>query len=673
MNIKSIDKLHKAENGFALAISLMMIAVFSSIFATYMVMTRTEKQSVGSSKHSFSGFNAAEAGLNMRAEIIKNEFLNFNRPSGTSPANVEACADPTTDGTGDYECTTYTLQGGQTATTYVTEDPTNPTTGQLIPLGEPFAGLTADEYRYTVSSVAVGTKGDTEAQLDLVFKARLVPLFQFGIFFNDDLDIMGGGVINFTGPIHTNGDMYLSHQTTGSYGTNRGSYSGPLSSAGVLYRGVKYQSTCNGYSHNVRVDDLSNFVSLPTCGSSTSTFELSDTQLAPYNGNMVKNVDPVTVPPIASFDAFAVSASGAATFTYWERARLRFVLRLRKTGPAWLRGSPDTTNAATGIEVVNVDGSLNANATAALNDPAVCPGSMVTAGGGGLSVGAKGDWGAIPAYSADDQLRLYRDWNEDPVVNNFVSLLDVDMRSLFDCIHDNQASFMGAIPINSTIDGGMVFFFAVDGPDSTATRNNYGVRYSNGAVLQTTDAADPNPVGLTVVTDQRTIVWGDYNAINATWIPASFLTDTLYFLSDNWVDADSHQTNRWNRRTGPTALNIQAAVLTATQISCGANGIQCTGGLNNDFGGGFIGVFRFNETFYDGPPSWNQQPLFWAGSIVELNQPKHNDSSFGPFNYYSAPARNLNYDVRFNDPANLPPLTPRMVYNKQELFVRDYE
>ena len=43
-----------------------------------------------------------------------------------------------------------------------------------------------------------------------------------------------------------------------------------------------------------------------------------------------------------------------------------------------------------------------------------------------------------------------------------------------------------------------------------------------------------------------------------------------------------------------------------------------------------------------------------------------------PFTYYSAPNRIWQYDERFNDPDQLPPLTPIFVYLRQELFLRDY-
>jgi hypothetical protein len=42
--------------------------------------------------------------------------------------------------------------------------------------------------------------------------------------------------------------------------------------------------------------------------------------------------------------------------------------------------------------------------------------------------------------------------------------------------------------------------------------------------------------------------------------------------------------------------------------------------------------------------------------------------------YYTAPIRDWNYDAAlFEDPELMPPLTPRLVYLRQELFVRKFD
>src|SRR5690606_16529418 len=112
---------------------------------------------------------------------------------------------------------------------YVTEGENNPQ-NIVIPTGEAYAGLTASEYRYTVTSVGEGPTGSKEANLELMFKTRLVPLFQFLLFFNDDLELVEGGHIVLEGPIHSNLDIYYAQQSANWIPDPLSYFKGPVSS-----------------------------------------------------------------------------------------------------------------------------------------------------------------------------------------------------------------------------------------------------------------------------------------------------------------------------------------------------------------------------------------------------------------------------------------------------------
>jgi hypothetical protein len=104
-----------------------------------------------------SGFYAAEAGLNVRGELIRDEFLGYNRPSGTSPDATDPCVGGNL-GSGEMACQTFEFND-RTVSTYVLEDPANndPDDSEraiTVPPGELFAGLSAIQYRYSVFSEA---------------------------------------------------------------------------------------------------------------------------------------------------------------------------------------------------------------------------------------------------------------------------------------------------------------------------------------------------------------------------------------------------------------------------------------------------------------------------------------------------------------------------------------
>ncbi len=624
------------QNGFALLSAMFLIVVMVSLFGAYAIVTRTEQSLVKATRDSATGFNAAEAGLNLRADDIRSVFLDFDRPTGTAPASLDAC-DSGSLGAGDYVCKTYSLQNGHNATTFIQPDAANPIY-TIIPPGEPFAGLKTQEYRYTVTSVGRNDTHSNEAILDLTFKSRLVPLFQFAIFFAEDLEFFNGATMNVSGPVHTNGDIYLSPQDGGA--TN---YSGQITVAGNFFRGQKSQSTCSGYTGTVSVMDPSSYVNMPGCSGSRSQI----TNVTNWHDNIMLGVKPVTLPSPEEMDAFSNGE-------YWQRADVRIALRLTSGG------LPLTTNAADGVEVVDQGGGNISAATNALHNSTLCPGLVSTAGGAGLAVGTQGPG------TGGNQLRLYREYQYDASTNDFQRTLEIDMRALLNCIKLNP-EIIGGKTLDDYTEQGLVFHFTVDGPLSDASQNNYSVRIRNGASLQSNLSGAPAVRGLTIVSDQGLIIWGDYNS--SGWIPAATMSDTLWLLSNSWVDSDSYLTDRYDR--DGSATTVRAALVAGIARTGGANGATGQDHGSDTNGGGVINVFRFNEWFRVGSSSI---PNFtYSGSIVSLGPPRHSQSTWGPFTYYSAPNRIWNYDTQFNNGNNLPPMTPVFVYLRQELFVRSYE
>lgn len=625
-------------SGFALITTMFLIVLFGALFGAYSLFTQTEIELVKSSKFSQSGFNAAEAGLNLRAEEIRGIFDGYEEPVGTSPASIAACDVGTSIGTGDYLCKSYSLSNGHSAVTYVVEEPGNPIQ-RTIPAGEPFAGLSTQEWRYTVTSVGRNKDSSNEAILDLTFQSRAVPLFQFAIFFEEDLEIFNGATMSLDGPLHTNGDLYISPQDGGT-----SQFVGPVSTAGTFYRGQKSQSTCSGYGGTGRISSNGNpaspsYVNMPNCSSSRSVIS----NVSSWNNNVNLAIDRVSVPDVSNLTSFSDG-------DYWQLADLRLVLRLNSSG------NPVTTNAPTGVEVVGTNGVTDTSATTSLHH-STCTG-LISQGASTYSVGTRGP-------SDSSKLRLYREYQSNSTMNNYQRTFEVDMRALLNCIHRFPA-IMGSRGLNDTTQKGLVFFFAIDGPNSAVSQNNYSVRLRNGAALQSNVSGAATVEGLTVVTDQGLVVWGNYNTTG--WIPAALIGDTLWLLSNSWVDADSTLTDAYDRDGNATSVN--AAVLSGIKRTGNANGTPGQDHGADSNGGGAINVFRFNEWFRSGSGT----PDFtYVGSIASLGQPQKSNSTWGPFTYYSAPNRVWSYDERFNDPDNLPPMTPVFVYLRQELFVRDYD
>ncbi len=596
-----------SERGIVLVSTLLLLVTFLALFGAYQLSSNLDTATTKYSKDTATGFYAAEAGLNLRAETIRQVFVGFNRPTGTSPTSTSPCVGGN-QGTLDFQCTTIT-QNNRNVKSYVVEEPGNPIL-LTIPPGERYQNLTAQEYRYTAKANAVDSQNDTEAQLELRFKTRLVPLFQFAAFYNKDLEILPGPVMTLSGPVHTNGDLWLySNSATLSI-------AGQVTSAGTngIYHGRKDGSVTPSCNNNpVRVMDPNAYRNLiNSCPSRTLA---TNADLAPFNGMIQHHVQSLVVPGPEVFN----STPGSV---YWDHADIRLALAMT------------AADAINRIEVRNQDDSYNAAHTVQLN---ACTGSV-----SGRAVNPS-------------QFQNYRE-------NKTVRLLDVDLQALFNCLRNNNWFGTGKSLADAT-DGGIVMHLTVKGPNAASAANSYGVRVRNAATLQSNVGGAPVVKGLTIVSDQAAYVMGNFNSVNK--IPAAVMADSLNVLSNAWLDSEAPAGSTASATIGlrvASSTTINTAFLAGTDTTGGAEGSPGIGGAYN---GGLENYPRFHE-------NWSGRTMTYRGSFVSLGRPAHVNGAWSAQSY-SPPNRDWNYDTSFNNAANLPPITPRFVYLKQELFVRDFE
>jgi len=702
----------KQNKGFALVGALLLLLVLMALLTAYFGTTRLDISNSAANAASTTGFYAAEAGLNLRAGNIDTLFQGFNRPTGTSPTGTNPCVGTGgTNGTGDFACQSFSIRGRNVAT-YLVETTKDLVNGDqtTIPVGEEFAGLRAWQYRYDAFSKALNPQGKTEAILKAGIRSRLVPLFQFAVFYQGDLEFNRTAPLTLAGPVHTNGNLFLDAGGGSTLAIN-----GNVTAVNQIYRGPKDDGSCSG---TVTV--------LGTSASCTSGTQSVISNLAPWGGGMLSGVPTLTVP---SPSAFAVGGE------YWNKAELRVMLNMNLTPPQ--------------VEVRNVSGTVNAAATAAL--------TAGTAFDPNTGSGTR---------AADFSSSFYnnRELTNRPTLGPS-KLLEINMGQLLAVL---QAS--GIVNLADTTDGGLVFFFGVDGPNQALPNNNYGVRIRGGANLT---AANSAIKGLTVVSDQALYVQGNYNSIAANWRPAALLSDSINVLSANWFAPEN---NPYRNSGSYVPLNTNSAFVTGTTNNipntCGTisligtvtslaasqagtiqgdaksnprcrnrwfglpggedstnwpnrwlpsaaattinaavlSGADITPSIGAPGGGGVHNMMRFHEhwgsnnrnlwvsngeaTLYgvSAGTTWrningtnvqgrlisNYYPdlvsYTYKGSLVSLNEPtKVNGDFFLGQPWYHPPQRIWSFDTNFNDMTKLPPLTPRAVFLKQDLFLRQFE
>jgi hypothetical protein len=611
--------------GFAVVTTLLLCVVLGVLITAYFFTTNIELSSNRATTQGVSGFYAAEGGLNLRGETIRQTFVGYNVPTGTSPSTTSPCQG-TNVGTGSFACQTTSLNG-MNVSTYVIEDASNASGGKsiTIPSTEAFGGLNAVERRYSVfSSAALPNSTQPSALLEMVFRSRVVPLFQFAAFYNKDLEILPGADMNLNGRVHVNGNLFLNSDATLSIGGQvTVAKDGPRStSTGRLYRGRKNTTDCKG---TVRIDDLNAStnpnpaIACPSGGRG----DIAQSTLNAWNGQIQTGLDYLRVP---SSDAFDPNEE------YWKKADLRVVLDLAKDPvEIYIPQSVTVTTTGTGTNQVKTYNYVK-------------------------DVVKTSSLSGCNAVSNSKAFYNNREGKD-------IDMLEVNVQALLNCLHKERSTLLGSGKgIDETSEGGLVWHFTVNGANSSKI-NNYGVRLTNGSTLASNVNGAPAIKGLTVATDQAVYIQGDYNT-GSNWRPASILADSLNILSNAWADVNAKKAV--GERV-PTSTTINAAFLAGTDTT----GVE--GSLGGSYGGGLENYPRFHEDWSKTCADGNRCTLTYRGSLVSLYEPNHVNGNWGTGNVYNPPRRDWNYESRFNNPENLPPLSPRFVYLRQELFVRDFE
>jgi hypothetical protein len=305
LKAQKIDK--SSEQGYAMAVVSMLSIIMFSLLAASMIFSNLAKSRTDAFVDSHSSFAVAESGLNKRAVEFRKKLETYSgvdgviEPSGDKVLascfglgfSTGTTSESTPTGTNDFECRNYRFESnnnlarvaaganialsseGQDKNTYVAytvvADRTKYTNGaaqyRSIPVGDPFAGLNAAEYKYEVYSTgkkpvalplnlalpiytndqkaavnrqqqgktaeandpaliaaynsiksaaeatgaaaAAEGKSSNNTSLTVSFTNRVVPLFQFGIFYNGDMELNSTSPMQINGWVHSNANIYV--------------------------------------------------------------------------------------------------------------------------------------------------------------------------------------------------------------------------------------------------------------------------------------------------------------------------------------------------------------------------------------------------------------------------------------------------------------------------------
>jgi Tfp pilus assembly protein PilX len=172
--------------GIALFIALMLTLMLSIIGLGIIKSSNDEVSIAGNELNEMKSFYVAEAGLDKVTSLIQSQYDTNELPPTIAPAETTSI---------DGIALAYSTDPQASAQRTLTK-------GTL-------AGLQAFVRPYKISSTAYDSAHNTSVVLEEWFEVASVPIFQFAVFYDNDLEIAPGANMTVSGRVHSNGNLYL--------------------------------------------------------------------------------------------------------------------------------------------------------------------------------------------------------------------------------------------------------------------------------------------------------------------------------------------------------------------------------------------------------------------------------------------------------------------------------
>jgi hypothetical protein len=514
-------------------------------------------------------------------------------------------------------------------------------TPNTIPLNSQFTGLYGLVQPVTIAATArpVGQRYNVPATVSETIQLASIPLFQFAIFYNMNLEIAAAQDMTITGPVWSNGGLWS--------GSSHITFKNLVSAVGI--------ATNNRYDP---------FTNPQYDGGSKSTYTMAG---QPTSGNdritmpIGTNNDPSTIEALVNLPPPAYAMNTAGAFSTNGQ------LFLANEADLYLTNSPTGTNCApnrdprgTNMVLYYQDGvntpyqtqvpydfylMTNLASHTIFSTNWVWTNLAYT-----NALNYKGNiWYAGYSFVTNDMFCDWREgWNNGSGPPKTVHAVQIDV-SRFNIWLTNSAATNNGVFYNTQcrlsshkshpIDS-IYVFNAVPLTSKTIP----AVRMANGGMMPSQTA----PYGFTVATAQPIYVWGNYNVSNNlgsslgknsttfTW-PAALMGDAITILSGNWNDATT------SKKPGVSDTTVNAAVIGGNVPS-----------TNSMYSGGVENFIRTLE-------SWGGTGDLWYNGSIVVMFPSVYATNFWrqTGNYYDAPTRHWAFDTNYTRQAGLPPLTPQ--------------
>ena len=202
---------NRREQGMAMVTALLVLLLISAMIVGMSWLVLTDKKLGGNNADRQTAFYGAEAGMEALTTQLQSSFVNNY---AMSASDITTIVNNTQTVTNNIPGVSYLAPDGTNGFVIkFTPDPApsnagNPLAQQHTILSGTYAGLVGLLTPYTMQ-VTSRTAFGSEARLQRTVQTVAIPVFQFGLFSDTDLDFFAGPDFNFGGRLHTNGNLWL--------------------------------------------------------------------------------------------------------------------------------------------------------------------------------------------------------------------------------------------------------------------------------------------------------------------------------------------------------------------------------------------------------------------------------------------------------------------------------
>jgi hypothetical protein len=624
--------------GFALLVTMVFLGVVLLVFASVMYWASGNAKITERNNQYNMSSAAAEAAVERVAAQMESDF---NHGSLT---------------TADYYAS-LSINQSNWPIQYIFSDPTGAKTNGIRvygatpatnsqPLGSQYGGLYGFAWNWTVSAKAtpVLKRGFSDYAVPAIITETnnfaSIPIFQFAIFYNINLEIDPGSPMTISGPVFCNKDMWTGSSsltfksTVAAVGhvntTTTNPFAKNYTGSGTPTFSLAGQPTDNNPSLSMPIgtnnspNAVQAMIALPP-----APYTLGSSAAFSTNGQVyMANAADLYITNTAA-GTNNLNPIGTNTFVYYQDGASASLQTLLTPDFYILRKAASTgfyTNYVTTNRLATVDCTTNVvfAGYSFITNALFYDWREGWNGGSGVLPGPKGK--AVQAVQID--IAKFSIWLTNAIATNSGASVNAT------CVLHKQH------PINS-----MYIYTSVPLTGSQLP----AARLVNGIQLP---SPNNSRRGFTLVTQFPAYVWGDYNAKDNTGsalnlygtstatlhtYPAAIMADSVTILSDSWSDSNI------NKSPTPTSTTINAAMLEGIVPSNPA--------ISGNYSGGVENFLRLLE-------NWGSSTLTYNGSIVVM-YPSQYATNYWNGGYYGVPTRHWSFDFNYSLGQDyLPPLGP---------------